>query len=85
MAMLLSYGLKMFEREQRYIVMKVKDMECLEPYECQNLLDMLKKINEHRLERNKECLMGVFVEDDWPEYEKVWEMIEERVNAERTE
>lgn len=69
-----------FEREQRYIVMKVKDMDCLEPYECQNLLDMLNKINEYRMERDAYSIECVVVESDWPEYETVWKMLEERMS-----
>ncbi|URC22311.1 hypothetical protein CHUUTOTORO_02260 [Serratia phage vB_SmaM-ChuuTotoro] len=35
-------------------------------------------VTEHRLENGKTPLEAVVVESDWPEYDKVWKMIEER-------
>jgi len=54
-------------REQRYYVFKIKDLN-----EFQNKLLSVIEVPQRNY---------VVVEDDWPEYEKVWAMIEERVNG----
>lgn len=56
-----------FNREERYIVLKIKD---LTEDEIVNLYSY----------SNAE-VEGVVIESDWPEYETVWKMIEERVNG----
>lgn len=67
-----------FERENRYLVFKWKDLANL-PNDIQNkvydylyIIDTL--VNKQLPER-----AYVVVEEDWPEYEKVWKMIEDRV------
>lgn len=57
-----------FVREERYIVLKVNRL-CDEDYFA------VKGIYDHAM------VEGVVVESDWPEYEKVWKMIEDRVNG----
>lgn len=57
-----------FKREERYIVIKLKQ---LDDVDIHNLRDYL----EENSIGTTEC---VVVESDWPEYEAVWKMIEER-------
>lgn len=63
-------------REDRYIVLKRKDIEkALEDGRIDYFdLDALSWIKEELPSRKY-----VVVESDWPEYEQVWKMIEERV------
>lgn len=67
------------ERENRYLVFKMSDVE--------NYLDVgdmfdLEKVSDFisacRTMDDKPPLKCVVVEDDWPEYEIVWGMIEDR-------
>lgn len=58
-----------FERENRYIVIKRKNMHA-------DLLYALQSWMERVDVPGIEC---VVVEKDWPEYEPVWKMIEARV------
>jgi len=68
------------QRENRYTVLKNKDIAAYLTDEEKNLLDDLcRKINRHRLLEGKEIVQGVFVENDWPECEQVWGMIEKRI------
>lgn len=62
-----------FKREEMYIVVKLKNLD--EDQEA-NLLCTLWDNNI----RTTEC---VVVESDWPEYEQVWKMIEDRVTKEK--
>lgn len=60
-----------FLREERYIVIKRKTL----------LSDAEEMLWEY-LGRNRiPTVEGVVVESDWPEYEKVWRMIEDRVTG----
>ncbi len=67
-----------FKREDRYIVLKKKDLDALylkgilQNYEVE-LLNTISATLPRRY--------YVVVESDWPEYEKVWQMIEDRMNA----
>ena len=72
-----------FQREERYFVFKKKDIDrCTLP---ENVYDLIEKIGVHlssmRLRLGIPDRNYVVVEDDWPEYEKVWEMIEARVTG----
>lgn len=70
-------------REERYIVLKGKDVESgLTETEQAILLFLCRKVESHREEVGKQPLKAVIVESDWPEYEKVWELLETRVDAE---
>lgn len=65
-----------FQREDRYIVIKRKDLEnapALMAYALQVALDGLR---EHLPER--ECLV---IEGDWPEYEPTWAAIQARTEG----
>lgn len=61
-----------FKREERYTVIKHN------------------QLTEKQIQYMKDCIFGegiptvecVVIESDWPEYNKVWQMIEERVKAE---
>ena len=70
------------EREQRYIVLKLKDIDAAK-FSEQELNDFnayCDKIAEARAARGKPPLYCVVVEAHWPEYESVWSMIEARVD-----
>ena len=61
-----------FTREFRYLVFKIKDLpRSITPNQLADLLHL------YRLVGMKKKI--VVVEEDWPEYEKVWAMIEERM------
>jgi hypothetical protein len=69
-----------FQRETRYFVIKVADaVEALSQKGFEDLTDILYEVNRHRALRDKDSLKCVVVEDDWPEYDVVWKMIEDRV------
>jgi len=70
-----------FVRENRYTVLKNTDLKILSMFEQDVLYNILDKISRHRRDSGKNPLSCVVVESDWPEYEKVWEMIEERVKS----
>ena len=72
------------EREERYIVLKLKDVgHFLSAEQRMDLDDILGTINAYRKQLGKDTpLKAVVVESDWPEYERVWKMIEARVNME---
>lgn len=69
-----------FEREERYIVLKKTDLNKALPTDLwRNLEEICDTVNYFRgLKGPLEC---VVVEKDWPEYEVVWKLIEDRVNA----
>lgn len=70
----------MFEREDRYTVIKNKDIKAfLSDEQVDNLAEILDTINYYRGFRGE--VKCVVVEHDWPEYEPVWKMVEERCNA----
>ena len=70
-----------FKKEQRYFVLKIKDIE---KYLDKTLLDKfmttVNTIEAGREHDNKEPLQCVVVQSDWPEYEHVWKDIEDRMN-----
>ena len=63
--------LKPFEREERFIVVKRKHLRPIEERE-------LRSYFKERDVTLSEC---VVVESDWPEYETVWQIIENRVTG----
>lgn len=65
-----------FHREDRYIVIKHKDLGNVPVAYREHLVRPLFALQAHLPVR--EC---VVVESDWPEYETVWRMIEARVTA----
>jgi len=75
-------GYAKMQREVRYTVLKNKDIEkYLTDDEKEQLDDLCRKINRSRLLEGKEIVTGVFVKSDWPEHEKIWQMIEARVDG----
>lgn len=68
-----------FYRESRYTVIKIKDAsKHLTPSQFTALRDIEFAVSLGRAKENKPPLTAVVVESDWPEYEMVWAMIEER-------
>lgn len=73
---------KTFEREPRYLVIKVNDaLAHLSSSEIYALSEMGEKITKGRSSAGKLPLVAVVVEQDWPEFELVWEMIKARVTG----
>ena len=73
-----------FEREERYIVFKLSDVEeHFTPGEKQQLARLVEVQRAGREEAGKPPLECVVVEADWPEYEPTWRAIEARVAGER--
>lgn len=70
-----------FKRENRYIVFKAKDLECLDTFSQFVLSELCKRVAEVRTQRGKDGLECVVIESDWPEYETVWKMIEARMTG----
>ncbi len=72
-----------FEREWRYVILKVDDiLKALNRAEGQQLADLMQKVDDWRTTNGKPLLEAVCVEQDWPEYELVWEMIKTRTEDE---
>jgi hypothetical protein len=71
---------KPFEREVRYYVFKISDMRKYLSAEKQEIINSIAaKITAGRAVDGKDALQAVVVEHDWPEYEQVWGMIEDRM------
>lgn len=70
----------MFEREQRYVVLKGTDIQaaCLTDEEIAAFNAVCDKVGRSRNERAKGPLECVVVERDWPEYEPTWAAIAKR-------
>lgn len=65
----------------RYVVLKWSDIrKCLTIEEQKQLVTLGRKFQQYRRDTSRlwEC---VVVEHDWPEYERVWNMIEARVDG----
>ncbi len=60
-----------FERKDKYIVLKRKDLQKLTEGECQQLDNICAKLSDG--------YKYVVVKETYPEYEMVWEAIEKRV------
>ena len=75
-----------FKREFRYFVAKHSDIKKhLTQAEQQVLNTLLNKAERGRIHDKKPMLRCVVIESDWPEYESVWNMIEQRVIKETEE
>ena len=73
-----------FKRENRYLVLKRKDLKaCLTATEISILDAIAAKVDDYRTvcKAPFEC---VVVESDWPEYEPTWAAIEKRMTAKCT-
>lgn len=65
-----------FQRDDRYIVIKRKDLEKAPTLMAHALRVALNGLREHLPKR--ECLV---IENDWPEYEPTWKAIQARVSG----
>ncbi|WP_140919058.1 hypothetical protein [Limnobaculum xujianqingii] len=71
-----------FERENRYLVMKRKDIyQHLSAQQRTALDEIGLLIAERRQDYGKQPLDCVVIESDWPEYETVWKMLEARMTG----
>lgn len=71
-----------FEREERYIVFKLSDVERYLTYKDRaHLATMKSEIDAGRDCANKPPFKGLIVESDWPEYEPTWKAIKARVTG----
>ena len=72
------------ERETRYIVLKLKDIEAATQGNAafMQFNEVCDAVTGYRATQGKPPLCCVVVEADWPEYETVWAMIEARMNKE---
>ena len=77
---------KPFIRENRYLVLKWEDIhKYLTPSQIRMLDFYTKTIEVSRLEDGKSLHQFVVIADDWPEYEPVWKMLENRCREESDE
>lgn len=68
-----------FKREDRYLVMKRSDMLRLSKNDQQRLSQIALRVDGARASTGKRKLNCVVVESDWPEFEHVWKLLEDRV------
>lgn len=70
----------------RYVVVKVAHAEqALSQEELKTLYGLGQKVYNWQHKQGKPAFECVVVEHDWPEYEKVWQMIEARVDSKEAE
>lgn len=72
-----------FNKEDRYLVFKRKDLSCLNTAERDMLAMISNKVDHGRAMEGKDPLHCVVVESDWPEYGPTWDAIEARVAEEQ--
>ena len=73
--------MKRVEREHRYIVLKLKDVDsCLTSCEKEILESLCSKVRYYRDCEDKHPLECLVIESDWPEYQTAWESIVERMS-----
>jgi hypothetical protein len=71
-----------FTREQRYYVLKISDAEiALNAHEMELLKLIHAKVGISRAIKAVPEREFVVVEKDWPEYEKVWRMLQDRTGT----
>lgn len=68
------------QRERRYIVFKLTDAVYLTAAGKQAMADLVDAMEQIRTDNGKKPLNCVVIEEDWPEYEKAWDMLKYRVN-----
>lgn len=73
-----------FEREERYVVVKLTDYVAagIPGYLNNTFHQVLGRVAEYRSRVGKAPLVCAVVESDWPEYEPTWAAIEARVTGE---
>lgn len=72
-----------FELEQRYIVLKISDLELLKNGQIETVLNAVRLVDKARKKAGKGKLEGLFIENDWPEYGPSLELLSRRVNGEQ--
>lgn len=71
-----------FNREDRYFVLKRKDIAAYLTLEQQQQLTAMENaVHAGRIADGRASLVCVVVEHDWPESEAVWSMIEARMTG----
>lgn len=70
-----------FKREGRYIVLKLKDIALLSDEHKRQLEDVCDQVKVIRADRGAGKMECVVVENDWPEYEYVWSLIQQRMEG----
>lgn len=69
-----------FVREPRYFVVKYADIwAALSPEDRKILEELANKVSIYRNQAKKPVFEAVVVEKDWPEYELIWRLIEDRM------
>lgn len=68
-----------FKRENRYLVLKTKDLDLLTTAEQEILGVLTSTVANLRIQTGKQDLKCLVIESDWPEYEPTWKAIEARV------
>lgn len=66
----------MFKREDRYIVIKLSDLDGIPANYRKELVEPLFSLMDHLPERE-----WLVLEKGWPEYEVVWKMLEDGVGS----
>lgn len=68
-----------FQRERRYLVLKLKDVHHLSDEHKYQLEAICQSLQVIRADRGAGEMACVVVENDWPEYEYVWGLIKHRM------
>lgn len=78
------------KREPRYFILKISDVKAAKEHDLLSqdelfaLNNIAEKVNKFRKSiQGKDVLNAVVIEKDWPEYSKVWEMLERRVDGKK--
>lgn len=66
---------KGFTKEMRYLVLKLKDLSCLNEMERDILKIITDKVAAHRTSQGKQQLEGVFIEKDWACHDAAWKLV----------
>ena len=70
----------MMKLENRYVVLKEKDLEVLSVSERNQLDNICRSINLHRGKSGRQGLDSLVIEKDWPEYSPALDLLSARVN-----
>lgn len=71
-----------FQRERRYVVAKISDVNAaLTDAEKQLLQSLMEKVDVHRVNSGKSPLECVVVESDWPNYQSTWNSVQQVFEA----
>ncbi|HIF6022944.1 TPA: hypothetical protein ACX3GV_004515 [Vibrio parahaemolyticus] len=66
-----------FNREHRYVVAKMKDIDAsLDGHQKGELFSLLEMVEGHRVQSGKLPIQCVVVEHDWPNYSETWASVE---------